>query len=258
MRLLHPRGPDVDADVDRDDLVGLYAHPGGRTWVRLNFVATADGSVQGADGRSGSLSTRTDKEVFGLLRSLSDVILVGAGTARAEAYEPVRPHEVDTGLRRRLRLAPVPTMAVVSARLDLPDRLLDGPEGSARTIVLTTGAAPADRRDRIAARAEVVVVGDQQLDAGAAVRALTDRGLTRVLAEGGPSLAGELAASGLLDELCLTLRARLQVGDGSRVLTGDPMDPGLDLDLRHVLVDGSDLFLRWTTADQTDIERSRS
>ncbi|MDQ3628831.1 MAG: dihydrofolate reductase family protein [Actinomycetota bacterium] len=256
MRLLHPHGPDPDADVDRDALVGLYAHPGGRTWTRLSFVATADGSTQGGDRRAGSLSTPADREVFALLRSLSDVILVGAGTARAEAYEPVRPQEVDTGLRRRLRLAPVPVLAVVSARLDLPDRLLDAGEGSPRTIVVTTADAPADRRERIAARAEVVVAGDRTLDLGVVTRSLADRGLTRVLAEGGPSLAGALAAHGHLDELCLTLRAQLVAGAGVRVMHGDPLDPGLDLDLGHVLVDGADLFCRWTTAGPTTTERS--
>ena len=203
MRLLHPHGPDPDADVDRDGLVELYAHPGNGTWTRLNFVASADGSVQGTDGRSGSLSTPADREVFALLRSLSDVILVGAGTARAECHRPVRPHEVDVALRRQLRLGPVPPLAVVSGRLDLPDHLLDADEGAPRTIVVTTAAAPADRRDRIAERAEVVVAGD-----------------------------------------------------GARVLHGDAMVPGLELDLGHVLADGSDLFLRWTTADQSTTERS--
>jgi len=260
MRLLHPRALDAagDTDVDRDGLVELYAHPGNGTWTRLNFVASADGSVQGTDGRSGSLSTPADRELFALLRSLSDVILVGAGTARVERYRPVRPHEVDVGLRRRLRLGPVPPLAVVSARLDLPDRLLDAGDDSPRTIVVTTADAPAERRDRIAARAEVVVAGDKMLDVAVALRALADRGLTRVLAEGGPSLAGELATSGRLDEVCLTLRSRLVAGAGARVVQGDAIDPGLDLDLRHVLVDGSDLFLRWTTADRTPTERSRA
>lgn len=262
MRLLHPLGPDADRDVDRDRLVELYAHPDTathrRTWTRLNFVATADGSVQGADGRSGSLSTQADQDLFALLRSLCDVVLVGAGTARTEKYEPVRPHEVDTGLRQRLRLAPVPALAVVSTRLDLPDRLLDAGEDSPRTIVITSANAPADRRDRIAARAEVVVAGDETVDLAVAVRALAERGLTRVLAEGGPSLAGCLAAGGHLDELCLTLRSRLVGGDGARLTHGDPITSALDLDLRHVLVDGSDLYLRWAVADQTETERSRA
>lgn len=256
MRLLHPRRPDVDADVDRDGLVELYAHPGNGTWTRLNFVASADGSIQGTDGRSGSLSTPADREVFALLRSLSDVILVGAGTARAERYRPLRPHEVDVGLRRQLRLTPVPPLAVVSARLDLPDRLFDAGDDSPRTIVVTTADAPAERRDRIAARAEVVVAGDKTLDVAVGVRALADRGLTRVLAEGGPSLAAALATSGHLDELCLTLRAQLVAGDGARVLHGDAMVPGLVLALGHVLMDGSDLFLRWTTPDRTTPDRT--
>ena len=53
-----------------------------------------------ARGRSGGLSGDADRLVFSVLRSLADVILVGAGTARAEQYRPVREREVWAALRR--------------------------------------------------------------------------------------------------------------------------------------------------------------
>ena len=64
-------------------------------WLRVNFVASVDGSAQGSDGRSGTINNAVDKQVFHELRRTCDVILVGAGTARAEAYRPaVRPMAV--------------------------------------------------------------------------------------------------------------------------------------------------------------------
>ena len=57
--------------------------------VRSNFVATLDGSIQGLDGRSGSINTDSDHEIFALHRALADVILVGAGTVRGEGYRAV-------------------------------------------------------------------------------------------------------------------------------------------------------------------------
>ena len=59
-----------------------------RPWLRVNFVASVDGSAQGRDGRSGTINNEVDVEVFHQLRGSCDVILVGAGTARAEEYKP--------------------------------------------------------------------------------------------------------------------------------------------------------------------------
>ena len=79
-----------------------------------------------------------------MLRSLCDLILVGAGTARVEGYQPVQPHEVRAQLRAQLGLAPVPSIAVVSRSLDIDPDLLAG--GEAPTLVITTeSASPEDR-----------------------------------------------------------------------------------------------------------------
>src|SRR4029450_10927854 len=70
------------------DLVELYRYPApeGRGWVRSNFVMSLDGSVQGPDGRSGSINTESDHHVFALQRALADAVLVGANTGRSEGY----------------------------------------------------------------------------------------------------------------------------------------------------------------------------
>ena len=94
---------------DQAELERLYAYPGGdNTWVRTNFVSTLDGAAYDASGKSGSLGGEVDKQVFALLRSLADVIIVGAGTARAEGYEPVGADEIDADLRTRHGLSPIP------------------------------------------------------------------------------------------------------------------------------------------------------
>src|SRR5262245_3617933 len=90
-RLLPADGQPVD--LDDGALAEAYAVPagrGGRPWhLRVNFVASADGAVT-LDDRSGGLSNPADKRVFGLLRDLADVVLVGAGTVRAEGYRAQR------------------------------------------------------------------------------------------------------------------------------------------------------------------------
>lgn len=97
---------------DTEDLAELYAVP--RTpWLRVNMISTVDGAATGESGKSGSINNAVDKQVFDLLRSQCDVIVVGAGTARVEGYGPAaRP------------------IVVVSRQDAVPDGLRDAPSGS--------------------------------------------------------------------------------------------------------------------------------
>ena len=74
---------------ERVNLVEMYSRgvevPEDRPFVRVNMISTLDGATSFA-GRSGGLGGPGDKLLFSVLRSLSDLILVGAGTARAEHY----------------------------------------------------------------------------------------------------------------------------------------------------------------------------
>ncbi|HMI25593.1 MAG TPA: dihydrofolate reductase family protein, partial [Streptosporangiaceae bacterium] len=106
---------------DEPDLPGLYGYPDGR-WLRANMVATADGAAS-LNGVTQGISSDTDRRVFALLRTLCDVILVGASTVREEKYKPARSQELWSHLREGR--PPTPPIAVVSRRLDLdPDSSL--------------------------------------------------------------------------------------------------------------------------------------
>jgi riboflavin biosynthesis pyrimidine reductase len=236
-------------------LAGLYAYPeesphaDGR-WLRANMITSADGAAT-ADGRSGGLSGEADRMVFGLLRALADVVLVGAGTVRAEAYRPVKIGERWAGLREGR--TPAPPIAVVSGRLalDPAGRLLHQAPSHARTIVITAESAPADWRAALAAKADVIVAGERRVDLGAAISALIALGHRRILTEGGPHLLGEITEAGLLDEFCLTVSPLLSGTGAGRIIqgTGPLTDargagPGR-LFLAHVLEDQGYLLSRY-------------
>ena len=219
MRLIYPG----QAELAAGDLAGLYGYPdtAGQLWVRANMVASVDGAASLA-GRSGGLSGTADRLVFNLLRALADVVLVGAGTARSEGYGPARPAEAAPWWQElRAGRTAVPPIAVVTRllTLDLSAPLITAAPADARTIVITTAAAPADRRAAATgAGADVVVAGDDAVDMRAAVGALAGLGHWRLLTEGGPRLLGELAGNGLLDELCLTVSPVLAGGTAGRIL----------------------------------------
>jgi riboflavin biosynthesis pyrimidine reductase len=233
------------------DLPRLYAYPEGR-WLRANMVATADGAAS-LNGVTRGISSDTDRRVFALLRTLCDVILVGASTVREEKYKPAKPRELWSHLRDGR--PPTPPIAVVTGRLDLdPDSpLIAAAPPHARTIVITTSSASAARRVEVARHAEVIVAGQDTVDLATAVDALTERGHRRILAEGGPHLLAQLVEAGLLDELCLTI-GPLMAGPGAqRIVAGTPgTGPAtpLPLTLAHVLEDDGFLLCRYTRKDK--------
>jgi riboflavin biosynthesis pyrimidine reductase len=83
------------------------------------------------------------------------------------------------------------------------------------------------------------------VDLPQALIALGATGARSVLAEGGPRLNGQLAAAGLLDEVCLTLSPRLVGGDSARILAGPPVPGAPAMALASVLEEDGLLFLRY-------------
>ncbi|MGW4122176.1 pyrimidine reductase family protein [Nocardia sp. NPDC004711] len=242
-------------DLTRDDLVELYAYPvePSAPYVRVNFVTSIDGAVT-VDGRSGALGTPADKRVFGLLRDLADVVLVGAGTVRAENYGAAH---TDPELRKRLHEEGLggdpdgtpPRIAVVtgSAALDPASKLFT--DTGARPIILTTTAAPGDRTKRLLDAGAEVIESDPNEATVTAVRTALERlGLRRVLCEGGPSLFGQFLTAGAVDELCLTVSPQLVGGTAGRIAVSPkalptPMSPC------HLLLDTDGTILtRWERA----------
>lgn len=240
--------PGHDGVMDHEALALAYAYPklsGAQTWVRANFVSTLDGAATGDDGRSGSINTGADRDVFGLLRALSDVILIGAGTARIEGYRRATVRAPWMELREGRPAHP--SMAIVSRSGDIPPRLSQAREDSGEVLLITCRRAGADAIDLARGtlgEEHVIVKGDESVDLAAALDALAGRGLRRILCEGGPHLMRDLTASGRLDELCLTLAPTLVAGDRTRIAAGAPVTANL---LPRLLIESQGTLLgRWT------------
>jgi riboflavin biosynthesis pyrimidine reductase len=243
MRFLEP-GTEVEdalapyAAVDRTRVSG-------RCWVTAHMVTGLDGCAA-VKGRVGALSTAPDKALFADMRTLADVVLVGARTVREEGYGPVRLSADRSETRVARGLTAAPPLAIVTRSLDLDwkSRAFADAAPESRTIVVTCADAPAERLAEAREVAEVLVVGQGSVDPGELFSQLAARGQQHVLCEGGPSLLGELVMAGHVDELCLTV---------SPMMGGDPLPvavfpPGAELtgfSLQHVLRDGDSLFLRY-------------
>jgi riboflavin-specific deaminase-like protein len=221
--------PDESGAVD---LRAAYAVESERH-VRVNFASSADGAVT-VDGTSRGLSSDADRDLFHLLRAMSDVVLVGAGTARKENYGGAR--ETD---------GRIPPIAVVSRSLELDAASRLFTDTQVPPIIVTCSDAPTDKREALEGIADVVVAGTEMVDVKSAVDQLAERGLKRVICEGGPHLFGWLAAARVLDELDLTLAPLIAGGRAGRIIAGLESQLTDPMKLLHVLEDDGHLYLRY-------------
>ncbi|MFJ4736936.1 pyrimidine reductase family protein [Streptomyces sp. NPDC088770] len=240
----------VDREWSFAELAAAYAYPErvavGEPWLRANMVATLDGAAQ-HEGRSQPISSAADMRIFGTLRALADVVVVGAETVRQEGYRPARARAEFAALREAAGQGPAPAIAVVTASLELDFSLSLFTSPLVPTLVLT-GAAAAPERIAAAekAGARVVIAGDGVgVDPARAVRALAGLGHTRLLTEGGPRLLGQMVASGVLDEMCLTVSPMLTAGDAQRIAGGPSVTVPQRFTLASLLEDDGFLFGRY-------------
>jgi len=204
-----------------------------RPYVVFNFVTTLDGRAA-LDGTTRPLGGDADLELLLALRTGADAVLVGPGTIRAEGYGRL------VGPERRPE---APPLVMISRRFEVPWQapLFAAADQPVLIYTETEGTVP-----DVAAPVEVVRLPEAT---PAAVSAdLRARGVRALLSEGGPTLFHGWLATGLVDELFLTL---------TPLLTGDAAEigilPGLRLDdparfaLSWALRSGDELFLRYAT-----------
>jgi riboflavin-specific deaminase-like protein len=236
--------------LDEADPVPLYASDtrpcnGPRPWVLIDMIASIDGATA-VEGRSARLGGPADRAVFHAIRAVADVILVAAGTARAEHYRAPRLDDRLVTMRRNRGQADQPRLAIVSRQLDLHEGVPALHDPTARPLVITTANSPADRRSALSERADILTHGTNGVDVTAALEALRRTyGAEIVVAEGGPIFNAVLAAADAIDEVCLTLAPTLVGGSSARVIHGGhPI--ASPFDLVRVLEEDGYLFLRYS------------
>ena len=162
-----------------------------RPWLIANMIASFDGAAT-VDGRSGQLGGPPDQEVFHALRGLADVILVGAGTVRAERFGTPRHDPEDTERRLAAGMDERARIAMVTSSLELELDLPVFSDPDARPLVLAAPTADADRRRRLEEVADVVTAGEPgwagRSDRGAGRPRRPDGAVRR-----GPHAAGRVA-----------------------------------------------------------------
>ena len=180
----------------------------GRPWVRCKLAATLDGRTATAGGESQWISGEAARADVHRLRAQASAVLTGIGTLLAD--DP----RLDARVENVDCLAP-PMRVIVDSKLRTPPtaRVFSTP---GRILVATSREGPAARALRDAG-AEVVSLPDTggRVALDSLMTALAGAGVNEVHTECGPTLAGALLESGLVDEVVVYL-APVLLGDAAR------------------------------------------
>jgi riboflavin-specific deaminase-like protein len=219
----------------------------GRSHIIVNMAISLDGRINTRRRERFALGSEHDRRLMDVLRERADAVIVGAGTVRHDGH-PMLIRYADLRAKRVAAGKPThPVNVVLSSDLDLPIKpFFTGAETT--RIVFTTRHAPASRVRRFEKVADVVVLEGAHPSPAAVVGALRERGLKKLILEGGGEVHFGFLKAGLVDEWYLTLTPRLIGGksapsflDGEGFLKRDALALRL-VSQRRV---GDEIFLRY-------------
>jgi riboflavin-specific deaminase-like protein len=221
-----------------------------RPFVYINMATTVDGKITSAGREYPRFASVDDRRRMDLLRADADAILVGAGTVRAD-NPPL--HVRDAAMRQRRLDAgrPAGLLRVVvtrSGRIAADSRFFDDDHDGGGRIVATIERAPDALATLCAGRAELWRIGRDDVNLAELLRLLRERGVSRLLCEGGGELNWGLVRADLADELYVTIAPALLGGQNAPTLlegNGFPMNERRPLRLVDVNREGDELFCRY-------------
>jgi diaminohydroxyphosphoribosylaminopyrimidine deaminase / 5-amino-6-(5-phosphoribosylamino)uracil reductase len=201
----------IGAEEARRDHAGhILRFTKGRPAVLLKLAISADGKAGAAGRKPVAITGEPARDRVHLLRAQSDAIMVGIGTVLAD--DPL----LTCRLPGMAKYSPVRLIADSRLRLPLGSQLVRGARETP-VWVLTALDVPQDAERALASHGVEVLrepAGTGRLDLEAALKALAGKGITRVMVEGGPTLAAAFIAADLVDEAVLLHSATTIGPDG--------------------------------------------
>lgn len=190
----------------------------GRPQVFLKLAISADGKVGLSGRRPVALTGETVRTRVHLMRAMHDAILIGIGTALAD--DP----ELTCRLPGMAARSPVRVVLDTHLRLPLASRLVGSARHTPLWVIAGHGAAPSAEAELRSLDVEVLrAASAQTLDLRETLGMLAQKGITRLMVEGGPIVAAALLRADLIDEAAL-FHTDLTIGpDGIDAFEGLPL-----------------------------------
>ena len=187
-----------------------------RPQVLLKLAISADGKAGAAGRRPIAITGEAVRDRVHLLRARSDAILIGIGTALAD--DPL----LTCRLSGMAGFSPVRIVLDAGLRLPLGSRLVTSARQTPVWVACGTSAAPEAEAALRAQGVEVLRLPAPggRLDLAALLTQLAARGITRLMVEGGPTVAASFLAADLVDAAVLFHSALIVGADGVDALAG--------------------------------------
>jgi diaminohydroxyphosphoribosylaminopyrimidine deaminase/5-amino-6-(5-phosphoribosylamino)uracil reductase len=180
----------------------------GRPQVMIKLAISADGKAAGAGRRRVAITGDAVRNRVHLLRAQSDAIMIGSGTVLAD--DPV----LTCRLPGMVKMSPTRVVLDSALRLPIRSRLVQTARDTPLWVIAADRAPPASEAALREHGADVVRTVEQngRLDLTAVLKLLAARGVTRLMVEGGPTLASAFIAGDLVDE-ALLFHSPIRIGD---------------------------------------------
>ncbi len=228
------------------EIFQLYPWPN-KPWIRASMIQTLDGNIKDQNDATELISTDSDKQIFRLLRQLSEVILVGSITAQSAPYLNIKINTSNQELRKKLRLPKKPRLAVVSNRLNFTKDWLKSRVDEEQPLIYTHQSNELNIKPFLGL-AEFVFCGQKEVDLKSVKQDLVRRAYKRILCEGGPTLLNGLLQANLLDEIDLSIVAKLsQNSKITNIVSDANLKVPINFKPIHVLHENQTVFLRYLT-----------
>ena len=161
-----------------------------RPFVFINAAMSADGKISTYSRSQVKISGYDDMKRVDGLRAGSDAIMVGIGTVLAD-----NPGLTVKSVEKNTIRIVVDSMARTPVDAEVISRK-GGP-----TIIVVSTSAPSERVEALREKAEIIAVGDESVSLSELLAELKNRGIERLMVEGGATLNWSLLSEGLVDEI---------------------------------------------------------
>ncbi|MFM6967715.1 MAG: dihydrofolate reductase family protein [Microbacteriaceae bacterium] len=166
-------------DTMNRDAAKLWWDTQGAEWVRVNIITDALGHVIGSSGTSQDLSGGADRALLLALREISDVVVLGGATVRAEPLSVPRDKP----------------LVVISRSANIPDSAIERARGGITVLHHSSAVVPEG----------VTGVALARFTAAAILKAIHALGHRRIVVEGGLTVINLFVAGGVITEWCQTV-----------------------------------------------------
>jgi 2,5-diamino-6-(ribosylamino)-4(3H)-pyrimidinone 5'-phosphate reductase len=215
-----------------------------RPFIFINSAMSADGKISSVNRKQVRISGQADMTRVDLLRAGSDAIMVGVGTVLAD--DPgLRVKSTGSREARRAQGLPEDPLRVVADSLARtpPDAKILG-QGC---LIAVSSSAPQERLERLSPSCEIIKRGAERVDLAELMAELYERGIKRLMVEGGARLNWSLIRLGLVDELYVYIGGMIIGGESAPTLVDGQgfreSYPRLRLDSVERLDEG--VLLKW-------------